>query len=768
MSDTEQSEKTENNNEKRKRRFALPLMRFKFGVDSIILAIASSMLVLSLVFLFADGYLFGGGDYANLMAVGKFSTSKNDVRRRVDAGLSWSTVYSKDIVYEGDSIFTGDSSEAAIQLDNGTVLKVDPKSLVVIRTKGNKLEIDLQYGSLQGKIGSGDDQAIVLTQNGQSQELSGQNSELRIVKDEKSVNTRVQIVSGEVKFKDKNSVKVVKKDEELSVDDKGPAKITRADVVLVSPSSGDIQWLSIGKSTPFKWKPAKKSFNGVFEIAKDPSFAVKIRETPVTGTSINVGDTQEIRGPLYWRVRSIEAGANNPVAWKVSLFDDVPPLPVLPSADQILMIPKNSKSGEVSTFLTWEDTSGSQDFEYEISRIPDMRKPFEAGKTTEFGARVKLLEGDYYWRVKGLHAERKNSPWSRVMHFAVRRGDRELEAPQLLVKKLEFKIPRSVLPPAGEVVDHVQVSDAPAFEWTPVKEAVSYVAEFSEDENFNRADSVDITDGTKFAPTTVRPGSAYFRVRAKNKSGKPGKPSDIGRLEIELPAPKLAGIPDKKLSSFKKKELDKAVHEFKVQWEGLPFASKYELVWGADSEFKRSKAISLQGTEKKIKVMKPMNYAAKVRALNAKGEPISPYSNVQIAGFEKELKIAKPIPKPIELPKIVEQPKPAGSREPAAAFGLAGVRILEPKANTSLVSLEHAPTFVRFTWRSYAKAQHYVIQIAEDADFTKVVKKTTVKQTAFVFEDALPEGKVFWRVRAKTKGGYSEWSEVTALNVLYR
>ncbi|MEK7356213.1 MAG: hypothetical protein AAB250_07165, partial [Bdellovibrionota bacterium] len=87
---------------------------------------------------------------------------------------------------------------------------------------------------------------------------------------------------------------------------------------------------------------------------------------------------------------------------------------------------------------------------------------------------------------------------------------------------------------------------------------------------------------------------------------------------------------------------------------------------------------------------------------------------------------------------------------------------------TSLISLENAPTFVNFRWNDFKSASFYTIQIASDADFMNVVAEKKVFKTAYVFEKPLPEGKVYWRVRAHTMKGFSDWSDPADLNVIYQ
>jgi hypothetical protein len=281
-------------------------------------------------------------------------------------------------------------------------------------------------------------------------------------------------------------------------------------------------------------------------------------------------------------------------------------------------------------------------------------------------------------------------------------------------------------------------------------------------------------------------------------------------------------------------EADKAKHSFKIRWTPQIFADSYELEWGSNSDFTQSKKFRVKEPEREIGVTRPYEYAARVRSLDANGNPLSPFSPVETALYKKDVNTPPITKAAAEKPRTpaqenqaklerekalkaqqedvarleaevanaeaaekakaiakakAEADKLAAATAAAAAKAAAakapkitvdegevgGVAravpvpmLREPRPKTSLISLENAPTFVSFKWKGLPGATQYTIQISEDADFTKIVGQAKVSKTAFVFEKPLPEGRVFWRVRAHTKKGFSEWSDISDVNVIYQ
>jgi hypothetical protein len=737
--------------------------KFRVHVDSVIMTVAGITLAISVFFLLHDG-LFQDYDTTDLKAVGTFKLSRNDVRRRVDSGMTWSSVEEKQTVYEGDSIFTGDKSEASIQLENGTVIKVDPKSLVVIRTNSGRTEIDLMYGSLQGKIATAE--PIVIKENGVEQKINtSAGAQLRIVKQEKQKTVRVQVTKGELKVENDT----VKEDEVIQLFDKKTV-IQKSTVTLVSPSNGDTKWLPLGSSLNFKWKASGAAAGkpARIEFARESHFEKTFYAADASGDRFNVSESNLPEGSFYWRVKPQDGDASLPAL--VTAYADAPPMPVLPKDAQVYPLDSEHDQSSKTVFFTWEDKAGSVDYELQVARDAEFKNIVKSKLGKEKVERVADLPvGTYYWHVKGRHPDRENAPYSRLMTFSIKDGAKVPTTPQLTKSELNYTIPDQVLSrfpaSAAKAGRGVKPVNLEPFAWSPVENAQSYEVEVAVNENFSNAVRSDNGASTQFQPKEVRPGALFMRVRARGADGRIGQPSKTARLNVLIPPPNMQRLKPV-VETFKSDhDLKTAAHGFNLQWKPQSFAEAYELQWGADAQFTKSKTFKVKETSRLLKVTKPDSYAARVRALDADGTPISAYSSVETASYRKTLFVPPVVQKPV----VKAEPRiPASVQGGNLISSLPLPQLREPASASALVSLEDAPTFVTFKWKPLKGATSYTIQISSDADFTKVVKEQKVDSTSYLFQKGLPEGKVFWRVRANTKGGFSNWSDPNDINVIYQ
>ena len=740
--------------------------KVRFTVDGAIMTVASITLATSVYFLLNDGAFFDERGSMDLKAVGTFKTSTNDVRRRVDAGMTWAQVEEKQTVFEGDSIFTGDKSEASIVLANGNIIKVDPKSLVVIHTIGNQTEIDLQYGSLQGKIASAE--KIVIKQNGKLESIdSAAGSQIRIVKSEKQKTTRIQVTKGEIKFGNES----IHEDEVIDMGEK-KAKVQKATITLVAPANGETKWLALGTPLNFKWKASGAAAGKPvkIEFSRNSHFEKTFYSATASGDHFAVSDSNIPEGSFYWRVKPTDGEFSLPAL--ATAYSDVPPIPVLPK--DALVYNLDSEKGETSKtiFFTWEDKSGSIDYDLEVARDQEFKSIVKSKIGREKVERVSdLVAGTYYWHVKGRHPDRQNAPFSRLMAFSIREGAKVPTTPKFEQAELTYVIPESVLArtPAAfaKAGRGVKPEQMVPFKWKPTENAQSYEIDVALDDKFTNSIRQDNGNSTSFVPNEVRPGDLYVRVRARATDGRVSPVSQVAHLNVMIPAPNLEKVKTKTVTYKSPQEFAKGTHEFNVAWKPQRFASAYELQWGSDPQFSKSKTFKIKALNRLLKVTKSDSYAARVRALDNDGNPISGYSPVEIATFKKELVIP-----PVVVAKPIVKVEP---RVPASVNKLGGLnaglplpRLREPASASALVSLEDAPTFVTFKWNGYKGATSYTIQISSDADFTKVVREQQVKSNAYLFQKGLPEGKVFWRVRANTKSGFSNWSDPSDMNVIYQ
>ncbi len=758
--------------------FEAPKVR-KVGMDLAIVAVAIMAIGGAAFFFFGDSF-FSGKSHGQLTPVGKISKSHNDVRRKVDGGLSWGTVASADNVYEGDSVFTGDGSDAMILLDKGGQIAVDPKSLIVIRTKGNKLEVDLQYGSLEGHVEK--NQPLLLKQGSEVKTLEGKDAQVRIVRAEKSHKTTIQVVSGELKIQDK----VVLKNEVVELVKDLPPVVSKVQLSLVSPPTGKIMWLAMGKNVDFNWTSSKPDTQYVIELSKTTSFEHPIYNATMQGTSYQLAEESRPPGEFYWRVRPSKEGLPSLPA-RLTVYSDVPPKLVSPNDAYAFTLPSDAPTVEVP--IVWEDTTGSTAYHLQVASDPEFKTVVVDEKPTAPHMKTKgLAQGHYSWRVMGTNPDRKDAPWSRTQTFSVDAAAAPLGAPLITQNDWHYEIPERALKGLlGPVTDDqgVQPHDLQPLAWPAVTEASGgYQVEESRNAEFKNASLYDVNEPS-FVPDQVHPGVTFVRVRSKDASGHLSDASEPIKLTVTVEPPKMKA-PKAQIAKFDSDQSARnssVKHDFKLEWNNQVFADQYEVQWGSDPQFTRSKTFKVKTNKKQISVTHPMTYAARVRAIDKDGVPISGYSKVVVADLRKVVAAPfKALPKrevaafkPPEPggPAPVAVPLKVATQKPVPIAGLAMPRITapilrEPQPQSSLISLESSPTFVDFKWKPVREASFYVLEIAQDADFQSKIAEIKVQGASFVFQKPLPEGHVFWRVRYQKGRAQSEWSDVSDLNVIYQ
>src|SRR5690606_8140669 len=103
--------------------------------EKIIFGIALGLLVAFSYFLYDDSLLFPKSNTQSLELIGNVSFSQNDVRRKNLDSFSWLPASRKDGVFQNDSIYTGERSEAIISLQDGSQIRIQPNSLINLNFK---------------------------------------------------------------------------------------------------------------------------------------------------------------------------------------------------------------------------------------------------------------------------------------------------------------------------------------------------------------------------------------------------------------------------------------------------------------------------------------------------------------------------------------------------------------------------------------------------------------------------------------------------------
>ncbi len=712
-------------------------------VDKGLLIASVLILLISVGLLFNDSW-FNSIDDSGLTPIGIVKESSSDVRRKVNDGLSWGSVSLNNRIYEGDSIFTGEGSTTEIMLDGGGSLKIYEKSLIVVKTKDGKLELDLQYGNVVGDVKS---QQVVILNNGERTELDQTSEPINLKREENQLSQKVSIGS---------SAQPVAEGPKLSI-------------LLESPSADARIWKQEQDALQFSWTTKKDIDSLKVEFATDSTFVNKLGEFDAENNDFALTNLPPNDGFLYWRVRDAER-KNFSVPRKFFVYPDRAPIHAVPENGREFVM--EDSQDEIPVSFNWDDESGSKEWKVQISKDDKFTNVVDELNLSKRRAQSKpMAPGKYYWRVSGLHPLRKNSPWSDPWSFQLI-NFRKLMPPIIENKYATYEIPTPLLQKAaasnskGPIA--IEASQAPQLRWKQAPNVKSYVLEVASDKDFAKPTKVRMNK-LAFVLDKVAPKTIHWRVRSVDNTGKMSEPSESGEMIIGVPAPRLQPLAPV-VQKFKDKKLsDQAKAQAELKWTPSPFAAAYEIEAAKDPSFKTSKKMVQkdQRGEKAISIPTAGSFYFRVRALDAKGSPVSAYSTAQKFDYQKELALP-PIPVQPEVPRTIAAIPNPEVKPDLGVSKLAPPQLRDPNNNTSVVAFGSSPVFLNFRWRAVEGAKNYKVEISSSPTFGEVLAEYKTLETNYFFEKTLPAGNLYWRVRAELASESTEWSKPNVFTVSYK
>jgi len=759
--------------------------------DATLLAIA--LMVLSTVFFLLvihDPWRQTPGFDANRTPVGKFEISKKDVRRRLQNGFAWMPTSSKDPVYEGDSVFTGEDSEASVELEGGTRIRIKPNSFVVIRTTDQGLQLDLQYGNLVGEVKS--NAPITINDTATNSIVVAQSGELSISRKPEQKQATIAVISGEAKLIQESNevaavetaqVKDLSSNQLVVVDDQGQIKTSQLSISLSTPADGASIWLNDEQPITFSWQ-ASESTELLYEIASDPGFSNLIKTATTDQSELKVTFARSSFGRLYWRVRSGDDQFQSP-SRVVEVLPNVPPSPSFPRPDHVVTIDTKNGVTKANLVFAWTDTARSTAFKFQIAKDSDFQDLVTETETDQNKVQYSdLLPGSYFWRIQGMNPERIESPWSTPRKLSVLEREHPLLAPEILSPVITHEVTsdeaeRALVSRSAPIV----FENGPIVSWSAAEGAKEYRLEYDVSAEFESATTVDVGSETRFQFSRLLPTTYYWRITSRDESGRESDPSEPGQVVVSLPAPRLEPIPPVAQNFDSVRAAKAGKTSIDLKWSRLPFVRSYEVQTGADASF--SKVIKRQSTKANMKftLARAGRYHFRVRGLDANGAPSTPFSEPQVFEYRKILlapELRQPsadssttqtpppvVPKP-EPTKTSPTSTPSTNDKSQPAFS-AAIRLLEPRAGTNVVAIGDSPAFVSFRWSSRLKGVSYRIEVAEDPDFTKPIFTSVSKIPRALLKTHLPKGQLYWRVRVEDRtpaGQHSGWTKPQMFNVI--
>lgn len=692
----------------------------RFGrTERIIFSIALLMLVAFSYFLYDDSLLFSGRNGYDMNMIGDVALSQNDVRRKNLDTFSWLPAQKTDVIYENDSIYTGERSEAIINLAGGGQIRVQPNSLITLNMKNGQMTLDLRYGNLVGDLGAG--KSLTVKSGTEEFKLESQNSGKSSIQLKKthSGNVNLKLLQGGVKYlNSKKSASLnLKKETPVAITLKGDIKAVEKPLLYLD-SADNIHWTRVNPDDPlpFKWKSKGAVSRYEFELSPSSNFSAV-----ATSQKTNLEQVQ-IKEPLadgqyFWRVKALDKeGQVSAISSsrRMSLTNLGAPQIVSPvEAAQInheVAVPPQ-QTPKSTAQIQWNSPKLLKTFSWQLALDASFSTVVHESQTAEMTALSPALGTGTYWvRVRGFTADLKSSVWSAPVSFGLNVVAKKIEKPGtpiLITKEVQFKIPtgrdRNPASPTS-----------PKLAWKPVLKSQGYKVEISRDLSFRQVKQMNV-DHTKVAWSQYRPGKFYYRVFAKGEQGTLSDPSDIGTIDIPM-----AGLVLNPLRNISSVGSEQGPKEAPVSWTQVPEAKTYIVQLDKKPDFSSAQKLEYASNQGQIVLPGPGRYNVRVQARDEENNPISDFSNIQQILYSNR--------PPLVAPKLIE-----------------------PFNNASIFLQTAAEPFIWLEWNKVPGASAYRVEVSSKSDFSELILSKIVTSNRYLVKDRMPLGKLYWRVRAETK-----------------
>lgn len=441
--------------------------------------------------LYDDSLLFSKREMKDA-PVAELIDKNSDVRLKVSDSFSWIPARTPEKLFPFDSLFTGDNSTAILKLDDGSILRIDGQSLIVMSMYQGQLVLDLKSGSLSGDL-SQNSKLLLKTKAGFQSLKGSEGKQFRFEKD----------------FAGQNLERI----------GRTPASVGQ--LIWKSPKH-----FSLNKQDPrtyqnLSWMKTGQIQDTVVEISTTPDFSLIDRQLKTDKTESGI-PVELPDGQYYVRLKGYDSSRKLSATSAVhtfELFDKKKSL--LPPPILLTKNISHSDSYNFPPVIKWEGVTMAENYKIEISNSPrfEQVKQYETGK--DFYPWSSFQPGTYFVRLYSQNSESTSEP-SDIGTIEISSLAPQLEPIQpIFIRTRDKNVgPQNV-----------------KLQWKHTGKQSKYRVEISRDGTFRDAQVIEPTRGP--ASLLVRnTGDYHVRVFAANEEGTPISPSsNIERFSYDLRSP---------------------------------------------------------------------------------------------------------------------------------------------------------------------------------------------------------------------------------------
>ena len=390
-------------------------MRF-FNKEYMPLAILGTAAILFALLLYRD--MSASIDVFGENKIGEIQFTSKTAQRKYANQVIWERVNSNTPVFNGDSIRTADSSEAVINLQDGTEISLHENSMVLLSVAERKMAVDFSRGSMTARKRKKDG-GFQLSITAGSLNMAVDESHLMMEKEENE-EVDVTVREGEARLLTEGEEDVVLSRNQKAVLRPGSssARVTTLPVTLVAPEAGTfIAGRGSLQQVRFTWKYNRPVQGAVLEIADDRNFNNIITRSNVNGTST----VERLRdGRYYWRITTVEKDTAS-FAWSNFTVLKIEPLELIKPLDTQTI----QAAGETQLVsFSWKPHRHMNSYELLVARDPEMKEIIvrKSSRMTDTAVDVPAGKSTYYWSVRGeaaLQGLKEYSVSSKIYSFSM-------------------------------------------------------------------------------------------------------------------------------------------------------------------------------------------------------------------------------------------------------------------------------------------------------------------------------------------------------------
>lgn len=432
---------------------------------------------------------------------------RNDAQRLFDDSYAWERIQNHAPLYDGDTIRTGNHSEARIHFDDSSVIELEDNTLIKLSGVSSKERIvDFLGGNIFLQAAGGIDalpvqeekgEGVVATKAGQlaihtqdgSSILVEQGAGLNLIQANDLLTIGVD--SGQIEISKNGEVHQIDRTQELCANVKtGEIQIINRAIFPLTPAPNG-RLLAIDKeklSITFlaEWdqrlsrgnRLSQKENTGWLHLSPLSDFSEKVSRFPATIKDSKLEATLSLgEGSYYWRMSldgvlssqnssaTLVSDESFSATRKITIMKEKRPKVVYPNREAPFQFRRQVP--EIS--FSWVETPCASAYWFEVSTTPDFSvKSYSARCYTASLRLSRFRAGNYYWRVRPIYS------------FTREMIDNFSDVGQFSIIENGAMIPVALNQPVDNQFYEIEITKAQglAFSWQSNIEAVKYETAF--------------------------------------------------------------------------------------------------------------------------------------------------------------------------------------------------------------------------------------------------------------------------------------------------